>query len=115
MKKEQEPEQIRYPAHLSGKRCGYRLHEDGSIEVAPMYTDAMNRALDEELALQELIETFIRQAHKLRVPITASQRSFWESVFDDYGLEPGSHWTYNRRTGRIIPIPKEEVDDDGTV
>ena len=47
----------RWPKRKMGKHCGYDLNEDGSIEVAPTYSEAMAKTCDDRRVVDELLQS----------------------------------------------------------
>ncbi|MDQ3748025.1 MAG: hypothetical protein M3367_03255 [Acidobacteriota bacterium] len=97
----------KYPIHKMGKHWGYEEFEDGSIIPAPLYTDNFDRALESEDALREMMDIFVERMHKLFNPIFAAKKHFWDSLRDDYGLDPENfEFTYDRKTKKVGKVKK---------
>jgi len=84
---EMKKKNVKYPIHKKGKYCGYEEYEDGSIEIAPQYSQRMNSVLREQSAVDALLRSVTEQCHKLLVPIIEEKERFWRMIADDYGLD----------------------------
>jgi hypothetical protein len=97
----------KYPIRKMGKHCGYDEYEDGSIKIAPMYADSFQKANEEAAAVDALLRAVTEQCHRLLVPITAAQQSFWKSLEEDYDFDfEKFDYTYNQQTKIITRTEK---------
>jgi hypothetical protein len=98
----------KWPKHKAGKRCGYDEFEDGSISIAPMYSDMIEKILVSEAAIDSLLQAVTAQCHRLLIPLTEEKRNFWSSVKEDYGLDfDGYTYCYNSLAKRICRDKKK--------
>lgn len=103
---------IKYPVHKMGKYCGYDEYEDGSFKPAPMYTDRIDEAMENEASLHAFIKSFTEQMYKLFQPIHKEHKRFWESIRNDYGIdEENFDYSYDGTTKIIRKIPKTKPEN----
>lgn len=98
-----KPKKETGPVHKMGKSCGYEEHPDGSIDVAPMYAERMERALIQEEAVNSLLRAVTGQCSNLMVSVVTDRRDFWDRVKEDYGLDFEKYdYSYSRNLRRIV-------------
>lgn len=103
------------PQHKMGKHCGYEEHEDGSIEIASIHSDVMDRAMLERDAIDAIVESTTRHCAALMRTSIAGAASFWELVKEDYGLDFDKyHYSYHHHTKRISRTPKPKPVPEST-
>jgi hypothetical protein len=96
--KSKKPTEPRWPQQKMGKRCGYTLNEDGSIEVAPLYSDEMQQVMRAKKVVDELIASTLKAGDALLHPLIERQERVWDDMFDDYGLNRDDGWQLKRGT-----------------
>lgn len=101
---------IRWPQHKTGKQCGYQLYEDGSIEVAPSYSEIMEKAEMEQRGINSLVAALNENLAKQLQTVERSRKIFWDLVKDDYGLDFDKfEYSYHAHSRKISKNPKEEA------
>jgi hypothetical protein len=97
MSDEKKEKRETWPKHKMGKHCGYSLHKDGSIEVAPGYADAMAQIQKDRKVIDELMQSAIRACDSLMRPLVERQNKLWDDMLGDYGLVRSDGWTLSNR------------------
>jgi len=96
-----------WPKHQMGQHCGYDLFEDGSIRVAPKYTDELRVIREQELAMEALLATVTRQCHELLTPILRRREQIWRDMAEDYGVQIEGR-ALSTLTGILKPAKSDE-------
>jgi len=86
----------KWPEHRMGVRTGYEVWPDGSIKLAPMWTDRMENLNARELGLREMQQTVIDYVADQFTRIAKERGRWWDDVFADLGMIRGSgeRWQY---------------------
>jgi hypothetical protein len=106
-KKPAEPTEPVWPQHKVGKHCGYDLNEDGSIEVAPLYSDRMAKIQEDRAVIDELMKSAMRACEALMRPLVVAQNRLWDELCDDYGLDRREPWQLAYRT--LTKVKKKDA------
>ena len=87
---------LSYPIHKMGKNYGYDEYEDGSIKIAPLYSEQMDNIVMQEAAIDALLQSLTKQCHQLMMSLIKAKRHFWDSLERDYSLDGDKYdWSYN--------------------
>ncbi len=78
---------ITYPIHKMGKYYGYEEYEDGSIKIAPQYSQQIDDSLLKKTSINEILKSVTEQCSKLLISVIKEQTHFWDSIKEDYGLD----------------------------
>jgi len=100
---------IKYPIHKMGNKYGYKEHEDGSISIAPIYADKMEKALVKNRTIRELLNDTISHCAKLKEESVKEISEFWESVAKDYNLDFDKYtWHFDIYEKKLMRRLKEQ-------
>jgi len=98
-----------WPKHKMGKFYGYDENEDGSIVIAPGLADIIERAVENEEAIQAAADIFNRLTVDLLRGINQRKKEFWDRVCDEYGLDRGrTDYTYVHGS-RTVKVKEREA------
>ena len=96
--------------HKQGKYCGYDELPDGSIKLAPMYSDQFDRCHAERRAVNYVLKSITHHCQEILVPIYETEKAIWRRITEDYGIDPSEAWGYDGE-GRIYRMEKEGAED----
>jgi len=94
----------RWPKHKMGKNYGYEEYEDGRIQIAGVMSDILEKALDEQRALNAFVAAVNAHLIASFKTIEKEKKRFWDKVREEYGLK--GEFTY--RDGILTPIKEEK-------
>ena len=77
-----------------GKHSGYELI-DGVYHIAPIYTDHFARLADRQNGVDRFVKSIVRHAAEINNEIAVEQRSLWERIYEDLGLDREINYTYH--------------------
>jgi len=93
--------------HRMGERCGYTLLDDGSIKVAPEYSDRMAAINTQEEAINRILQVVVRECTNMMEVVASSRRLWWKEVTEDYGLDGGAKYSYLPSAQTIKKVKEE--------
>lgn len=104
---------VRFPVYKMGKHCGYHENKDGSIIVAPTYSDQFDSISSRKCALDILLKSVTEQCHKLLIPLMEEQKELWDRMTEDYPLDGKKYeHSYTYGTNTITRKEKKEESAD---
>ncbi len=103
---------VSYPIHKMGKNCGYDEYEDGSIEVARVYSQPFLDALLAEGAVDDLLQSVTQQCYKLLIPIRAAKWRFWDRIKEDCSLDTEKYeYSFDPEKKRLLRTEKSTQEE----
>ena len=70
------------------KKEKYPDLKDGSIVIAPIYTDKLRNNTIKEMAVHNLIKAVMKECQTLLIPIKEEATTVWDDILKDYNLDP---------------------------
>ena len=99
----------KYPIHRMGKRCGYEELADGSISVAPTYSQRFDDTAARKVAVHELLRSVTKHCSDLLAEVKAEEANVWAQITDDYGLDHAKY-RYAYYNGNLTKVAEKEED-----
>lgn len=107
------PKNETFPKHIMGESCGGTLHEDGSIEVAPIYREQFAALSARKEGVDAVLAAVSKHCAAISTQIATEQNALWKRIAENYRIDQNElQMHYNSSTNRLVTTPNQSKPKD---